>query len=151
MGYAVDFVSVLAELELTPLQEAIRQHFREGGSPRMVLLTVLGILSVIPLVYVLSRLQNRKPRPAVAHDPRLLYRDLLHALALQPSQREFMSRLAADLKLEHPTTLLLSRRIFTRAVRHWQKGAGSPKAATADLIQDVETLLFPQQDDVSTK
>jgi len=130
-------------LDLTPIQRAVKEHFMRGGSLGVVLMLLAAIVAVVPVVYAIVRLRDRMGKPRVINDPRRLYDDLVGALALEPHQREFLQRLAADLAIPHPTTLLLSPRLFNRAVKDWRRRAPTAMSDWSETVAATYRVLFP--------
>ncbi|MCP4591571.1 MAG: hypothetical protein GY842_12595 [bacterium] len=118
--------------------QAVRDHFAHGGGWTGVL-AVLGVLALC--VLALAWVQRR--REAAQHhepnDPRKLFRTVLTDLGLSPRQRKTLHRVAADLKLEHPTIMLLSPHLFHEHVAAWTSTHTNPPT---DELAAVARRLF---------
>ena len=131
-------------LQLTPIQQSVKDQFTHGGSPRDTLLLVAAIIAVIPMVYALSRFRDYLNKPRILDDPQRLFRDLLAALPLDAGQRRLLSTVATDLSLPHPITLLLSPRLFDRGIARWRRDKKeTSKPSGADPLQTIHATLFP--------
>ena len=135
--------------KLTPVQQAVREQFQEGGSTGVALLMIVGILALALIAYWLTRRVNRdQDERARVDDPSRLFRDLLDKLDLPLPQRRILDAVVKDLRLQHPAKILLSPTLFDRCVDQWgaargraevEVGQGSPER----LISQIRTALFP--------
>ncbi len=129
---------------LTEIQRSVRDYFSEGGSLLAVLL-VMGLVAIVLLAaYWLTRRQQRHAeRSEHLDDPGQLFDDLLGALPLATPQREFLSALVREERLEQPSVILLSPARYDRCVSRHQGRAGS---STGDdqLVEQIRTVLFPK-------
>lgn len=133
----------LAQSEaLTEFQRALRDHFREGGSISAFLLTALGLLGFVMMVYALVRWQQRAAAPAVVrNDPQKLYIGLLKKLNLGREQTDWLIAASRRAHLPHPTLMLLCEKTFdecagggTTASTTSLPPAESPARPTFDLV-----------------
>ena len=132
--------------ELSETQRAVREHFTEGGSLVEVMLLLVGLIALLVLLWSIRRRQEVKHAAATIDDPQRLFGDLLERLELSGAQRRFLLDLAADLQLEHPTTILLSRRAFERHVDHRRAQERRQDAGqTEALVSRLRARLFPTQ------
>ena len=134
--------------KLTEIQQAVRGYIREGGSLAFVLLVLLGLIGGVLLVHYLTLRQNKSERRTHHPDPQMLFRDLQGKLALTPSQRQLLDRVARDLNLENPAVLLLSSALFDRHVNAWQSrrgraGIGKPESPQLPDAAGLRKKLFP--------
>jgi len=132
---------------LSPIQQAVTDHFRVGGS-WMAVLAVLGILvAVVFAIAVINHYQQQKHTlTPTASDPQKLFEGLTRDLALPPSQHALLSGIVRDLKLAHPTVLLLSCSFYDASMTRWVRSASlSPDAlsTTQRSMMDLRTRLFP--------
>ncbi len=135
--------------DLSPTQQAVRDQFQHGGSATSVLLVLLAILAVGILVYVLTWFQERVRRAARHHGARKLFRDLLHKANLSEPQRRFLETVARDLRLVHPTKVLLSATLFDEAIQRWyaHRGRKEPPEKTSEgvnIAAQTRAALFPR-------
>ncbi len=132
---------------LTPVQQAVTDHFRVGGS-WLAILVVLGILvAVVFAIAVVNHYQQHKlTLTPSASDPQKLFEGLTYNLALPPSQLALLLGIVRDLKLAHPTVLLMSSSFYDASVNRWVRSASlSPDAlsTTQRSMMDLRTRLFP--------
>ena len=131
-------------LQLTPIQQSVKDQFTHGGSPRDTLFLVAAILAVIPTAYALSRLRDYLNKPRSLDDPQRLFCDILTALPLDAGQQRFLRTVATDLSLPHPITLLLSPRLFDRGIARWRRDKKeTSRYPEADPVKAIYTTLFP--------
>lgn len=112
-------------------------------------LTVVGFFAVVViLVWYFSRRETRAAEGVGRGDPGKLFRDLLERLPLSTSQRTSMILMAHDLKLAHPSVVLLSPNLFQQCADSWfaQRHPGAdPAEVSADLrlLAQIGAVLFP--------
>ena len=134
-------------------QRAVRDQFQYGGSWISVFLVLLSLAALVILVGWLSRIQNKLqqgnesvPRNS---DPQRLYTHLLNNLGLSVPQRQLLESVARDLRLTHPTTLLISETLYDHCVEQWTRRAGSATAeadrtTTRQIFIRTRNRLFPE-------
>lgn len=133
---------------LTARLRWVRDSFREGGSLLTVLLVLATITAAVLLVYWLSRRQEKAANRDRSGDPYRLFRTLMVKLDLSRESQDMLLRMARDLRLVHPTIVLLSDRIFDEQVSLWGKGKSGPsgtKGGRVDggLTARARAALFP--------
>ncbi|GIK17626.1 MAG: hypothetical protein BroJett003_25900 [Planctomycetota bacterium] len=128
----------VAQSELPPVLESIRQRMGEGGSVVGVLLALLGVGLIFVIAYALTRGQARLRRREWKDDPRALFQDLMSALRLDRDQQSHLRSLASSERLIHPSVILISEKVFDEAVSH-AKADDSDAAA----LQRIRASLFP--------
>jgi len=132
---------------LTPIQQAVTDHFRVGGSG-VAILVVLGILvAVICAIALVNYYQQRKHvlKP-LASDPQKLFEGLTRDLSLPPSQHELLSGIVRDLRLAHPTVLLMSCSFYDASMTRWVRSArlsSDALSTTQRTLMDLRNRLFP--------
>jgi len=123
---------------LSERMEAIRNHFTAGGrwvEVAVVLLTLAGCLFVLAVIHrVRDAAGRREPDKPVR-----MFRVLLSDLGFTPRQRRILRAMAADLKLEHPTVMLLSPRLFAEQAIAWGKMRGG---APTDELKTIARQVF---------
>jgi len=133
----------------------IRDRFQRGDSITS-LLVVLSLFAILVfLVGWLSRRSSKAGRASARDNPQRLFRTLLERLPLTTAQREWFGKVVAEVRLEHPTVLLLSRdlydRHFGRGSHHRaETGHKADRFADAELAAAVRRALFPGQAGDST-
>lgn len=112
------------------------------GEPELiegVITAVLAISLLLLVAWLLYHWQRRRQNPAPAQ-PLSLYRRVLGKLGLSLPERWLLRRLAKASGIEHPTALLISARLYDRAVQRYCAGsdlffARAGKAATFAMIR----------------
>ncbi len=110
---------LLQSTGLTEIQQAVRDHFQRGGSFRAVLLVLIAIIAAIVIGRELTRRLRRQKLTAPTSHPRRLFRDMQRKLELTAQQRSILDTVAKDLKMEHPSVMLLSPSLFDRCFQLW--------------------------------
>jgi hypothetical protein len=138
--------------------ESIQKRFTEGGS----LAAALGVLALIVLFLVvlalLQRMQTKRRPESVANDPRKLFNTILRRLDLTVVQRDQARRMVRELRLEHPTFVLLGPEIFRRHAEAWRvkcrESAGRRPPSEKDLAALFEAIfgepLAPSKPNIKT-
>jgi len=101
--------------------DAVRDHLDKGGSPYAPLVLLLAVLAIAGVLLLLHRLEHRKEAKPQANDPKALFAAVLNKLGLSVVQRDLLRRIAFDLRLPHPTMMLLSPELFQNHVRQWRQ------------------------------
>ncbi|UCE59556.1 MAG: hypothetical protein JSU63_19200 [Phycisphaerales bacterium] len=108
--------------KLSPIQEAVRNQFQEGGSPVTALFIVVGMVAVIILAYWLTKAFRLGEAPTVQRrDPMQLYQELSRKLSLSETQLLILDSVVEDLRLEEPARLLMSAAMFDRCIDQWRE------------------------------
>ncbi len=135
----LDFLAQTSTLERW---EALQRGFNRSGAVAEALLllcVVAAMLSVVLFVYT-----RYKRRHALDfNDPRKLYRTILQKLDLSVPQRDLLRRMASDLELAHPTSLLLGRSVFESYAGRWLETGRHTHHADADRVGELADRLFP--------
>lgn len=103
-----------------PLRYA-HERFARGGSWTEFLGAMLAIGVILGLLILVQRRQNRRARGHIENDPGKLFRTVLGQLGLGVVSRDILRRMARDLELEHPTTLIMSPDIFRYSLVRWRR------------------------------
>ncbi len=127
--------------DLTATQLAVREHFQEGGSPTTVVSVLALIMVGFGFAYLLSRRFPPKGQETIIDDPARLFRDVITELKLSVPNRRFLLTMARDLRLEHPSAVLLSPMLFDRCLSRWEKAKTRPKELT-DAARETREELF---------
>ncbi len=123
-------IAAIRQSGLTEAQRAVREHFVQGGSAGTVLLVTIGLGVAVWLAYSLSRRTHQAGARDSCNDAHKFFRDLMRRLNLAAPQRRWLSRVANDLRLDHPAVILLSRDIFDECVGRWrEENAEAPPAS----------------------
>ncbi len=108
--------------KLSPIQQAVRDQFQEGGSASTALIIIVGMVAVILLVHWLTKAFHLEATPdVVPRDPRRLYRELSRKLSLSDTQLSILDNVVEDLQLEDPARLLMSSALFDRCLDQWRQ------------------------------
>ncbi len=129
----------------------LRNQFGQAVSPGTLLLVFGSIVGIVLLLYGLSKLQEALRRPAAPNDATRLYRLLLQRIGLPRAARRLLLQMAEELKLPHPSVLLLSETAYDRTAEQWRKrrsSAGNFKERQAQdrSILQARQALFPRSD-----
>ena len=141
-------IALIGANELTETQRSVAEHFREGGSFLSIMLVLAVTAAIVVLAYGLTRRQQRRGCRASQGDPRQLYQHLLKKLDLTTAGRRLLGAIANDLRLKHPTAMLLSPTLFDRYVEQWRaqrRGFGRALAQPQqpESVAEVRAVLFP--------
>jgi hypothetical protein len=121
----------------------IRDRFADGGTWGEMILTLLGLAAFVAFLFVAFGIQRRVCRKEI-DNPRKLFRTLMTQLGLTVRQRDLLRRMAGDLRLAHPTILLLGPGPYWSHAERWtSQFARKPTAIRAELDQ-LALALFPQ-------
>jgi len=125
---------------LTPLLDAVRDRFQRGGSIASVVFAVVGLVAVLGAIYLFMCRRDKFGARGRLDDPQRLFRDLLHKLELPLEQRRLLEAVVRDLRVAHPTALLLSANLFDRYVDRWRsEGRRRPADEGPELQQLVDS------------
>ncbi|MCP4247388.1 MAG: hypothetical protein GY778_10110 [bacterium] len=125
--------------------DAVQRHFSEGGRWSEIGLVVAGLCALIGLgaavLAVQQAIVGRKTRDV--DRPGKLFRQVVAGLNLAPPQRDVLVRVAAMLRLENPTILLLGRGIFEHHAARWLEEQPDASRGQAQTLADLANYLFP--------
>lgn len=131
--------------QLPEFLKPIREQFERGGSVGSILGVLLVTALLVFLVYALTQwLHNRSPQ-SDRNNPRKLFGSLTDKLGLDPSERSVLMRMAYELRLSHPTVLLLSPMLFDDSLARW--GAGKSGRVQGEQVGRIRTKLFGPRTD----
>jgi hypothetical protein len=132
--------------QVVPLPDrllGIRDRFADGGTWGDMVLTLSGLAAFVVFLFVVFGVQRRVHRKDI-DNPRKLFRTLMTQLGLTVRQRDLLRRMAGDLRLEHPTILLLGPGAYWSYAEQWtSQFARNPTTTNAELDQ-LARALFPQ-------
>ena len=128
---------------LTEIQQAVRDQFQRGGSLSTVLVVVLCVSAAVLLVWVLTRLFRAREGGNLPDNPKQLFHDLLEKLDVSAPQRQVLDRMAKDLRLKQPSTILLSESLFERCAAQWRTGRAGARG-DQELVCQIRAVLFPK-------
>ena len=133
--------SVLLQATSYEKLEALRQQFNRPGKGAEFILALLAMAAVVALVLLLYSFQRR--RAAVdLDDPGKLFRRLLQRLGLSVPQCDVLRRMSADLRLDHPTVLLLGEGIFRKHSRRWLENGRRARSEDDARVEELARVLF---------
>jgi hypothetical protein len=131
--------NLLADVERPFTKDEWYQSVHERflfGEPEMtkgLLTSVMAIALMLGSAWLLYRWQKRSLRPTPAQ-PMALYRRVVNKLGFSLVDRWLLWRLARDCAIDHPTALLISSRLYDRAVEHYCAGNGLFFARTRKAV-----------------
>ena len=132
---------------LNPSQQAVRDHFQQGGSVTETLLVFSALIAAVLLLYLLTLWSRKKVQRRPNRSPRQMFIDVLSRLGLSPQQRNLLTGMTADLCLKDPTVILVSRALFDKHVEKWwaqQRRSGQVRnySINRQLLTQARHLLF---------
>ncbi len=133
-------------------QQAVKNQFQKGGSITVAFMVLLAIIVAVLVVGWISRLQGRlrdTSNVVVGNsNPQRLYTHLLCNLGLTVPQRQFLEKVARDLEIPHPASLLISSVLFDQTVERWmgapKSQAAGERASAVQLAAKARSRLFPE-------
>jgi len=120
--------------------EAVRDYLSKGGSPLAPVVAVVVLVVLAGVLSLLNRLQQRGGVRAKADDPKRLFRAVLRTLDLSVTQRDLLRRMAAELRVEHPTAMLLTPGLFAEHAGRWTKEVESRGQAVSEIKEGLKEL-----------
>jgi hypothetical protein len=128
-----------------PWQSA-HEHFQRGGTLGGLLAAFMTIGGLIGLLYIVHRLQQRKHSTGPVVNPQKLFRTIVRKIGLNVLQRDLLLRVARDLRLQHPVTLLLAPEVFQYHIRKWREKMYQVDrdaiAKTDDAVESLSQVIF---------
>jgi hypothetical protein len=121
----------------------IRDRFADGGGWGDMALTLLGLAAFVAFLFVVFAIQRRIHRKEI-DNPRKLFRTLMTQLGLTVRQRDLLRRMAGDLRLEHPTILLLGPGAYWSHAEQWRGQFARDPATIHAELDTLARALFPQ-------
>ncbi|MCB9849825.1 MAG: hypothetical protein H6817_03895 [Phycisphaerales bacterium] len=79
------------------------------------------------------------------YNPRSLFLDVLREIPLTVPQRDLLRHMARELRLEHPTVLLLSPRIYHEHANAWMSGSRNASLTMRDRIDTIAQVLYEDE------
>ena len=135
---------LISQVQQAPPQERLRgiqDRFNQGGSAAEMLLVIGVIFGAFVLMYIAVRLGNRRARHKQTN-PQDLFGEMIAGLSLTASQRDLLERIARELHLPNPTSMLISPRTFQRYADQWMRQAHSIGPVMQRRIDEVSRLVF---------
>lgn len=121
----------------------IRDRFAAGGSIADFVLALTGLLVAFAILYGLMRWKMQRSK-GVIYSPRKMFDKSLRAVSIRVDQRDMLRRIARDLRLDHPTVLLLSPQLLTLYGNQWMSATKSVSETQRQQLDDLSATLFPQ-------
>jgi len=120
---------------------AIRDRFAAGGSVSEFILVLTTILVMMVILYAVMRHGVRR-RQGVLNHQRKLFDQLIRSQDLGVGHRDMLRRIARDLRLEHPTVLLLSPQLLRIHANQWMSATQVVSDSQRLQIDELSTHLF---------
>jgi len=121
----------------------IRDRFATGGSAQgfftVLLLIIIAFLTLLLLAMVARRLRHRR-----VYNPKSLFLEVLREVPLTIPQRDLVRRMARELRLEHPTVLLLSPQVYNEYANAWMSTSRNANIATRERIDVIARVLYEE-------
>jgi hypothetical protein len=118
----------------------LKEGFNREGDPTMLVIIVLILLVPLVLLAVIRSFQKRTQRPET-DDPGQLFGELLRDAGFLPRERRLLERIAAELHLAQPVTLLLSPVLFREQAQAWQAQVVPAAAPAEEELASIERRL----------
>ncbi|GJM26615.1 MAG: hypothetical protein DHS20C16_30300 [Phycisphaerae bacterium] len=119
----------------------IRDRFATGGSVADFVLVITLILLALAALYGIMHWGMRRRRGAF-FNPRKLFDKTLRSLSLRVDQRDLVRKIARDLRLQHPTVLLLSPQLLNLYGNQWMSATDNVTDSQRTQLDDLSTHLF---------
>jgi len=134
--------------ELTEVLRAVQRHFERGGDVGASVAIIMALAAIVLIVRLLTRRDRSVQAGGERADPQRLFQDMLASLQLTPQQRKSLMAMSRESGLAHPSVLLLSRTVFDRHLKTWQKRCERTPPTEGMSIHDeplvaVRAVLFP--------
>ena len=124
----------------------IHEHFQKGGDIQNFLLVLFGMAALFVILAIVHRIQRGDRVVTTPNSPMRLFKNTIAELGLTVRQRDFLGRVATEIKLPHPSTMLLSPTLFDRELDRWWKIKGSmsdrAKTNANKMASSVRDTLF---------
>lgn len=130
-------------LAVTPYERfmAIKERFSTGGSAGKFFL-VIGLLLLAVATLALLATLARRWRARKIYNPRRLFLEVLRSVPLTVPQRDLLRRIARDLRLPHPTVLLLSPHIFTVHANAWMSASRNATPSMRTRLDGLQRAIY---------
>jgi len=140
--------------DFNELARTLRAQFGQSVALSTILMVLGTLTAVVLLLFVLHKLQAFMRRPKVKNSAERLFQNLVRKLRLSAGHRRVLVALVRDLRLAHPTAILLSEGRFDRAVDQWRARptmVHGPSNRTQDtaLLAEIRRILFPTNNDIA--
>jgi len=128
--------------------QGIRDRFAGGGSASAFFEVLLLLAMGLFLLYLGTVLVQRY-RQHRTNDPRRLFHEVLRCLPVNVPQRDLLRRMARELRLDHPTVLVLSPRLLRTHANRWMSAERRANETTRQRLDELSRALFPDSDESS--
>ncbi len=107
-----------------------------------MIIAVSAILGLLVILHFVFYYEKRAKQPHLPNCPHKLFAEVLHHVGLTTAQRELLLKMARDLKLPAPTTMLLTPGALAQASDCWLKNR--PRTAPQELqhLRTIAVVLF---------
>ncbi len=90
-----------------------------GEKQQQVMTIILFSMSLVLLLWLISRIQSRLAMPQASHRPWRVFRELLKHHGLSLSDRLLLAAVARSRRIKQPALLLLSPGLFSQHATQW--------------------------------
>ena len=126
---------------------AFRQQFnKQAWDPQTwtnLIIFAAAVLVFLLILHFILYYEKNQEHPRQERNPSKLFRDVMKQLPIDNVQRDFLRRIARDLKLEHPVRCLLSPNLFRNFAQDWIQMRKENPSQYKSLIRGITNNLFP--------
>ena len=135
--------SIAANESIAPIDRlhGIRDRFATGGSIADFILAITVILVGMALLYGVMRWGLQRRRGAI-YSPRKMFDKALRTMNLRVEDRDLVRKIARELRLPHPTVLLLSPQLLNLYGNQWMSATKNVTESQREKIDNLSNHLF---------
>lgn len=136
-------ISTTASESIAPIDRlhGIRDRFATGGSIADFILAVTLILVGLALLYGVMRWGMRR-RSGAIYSPKKMFDKALRTVNLRVEERDLVRKIARELRLQHPTVLLLSPQLLNLYGNQWMSATKNATESQREQIDKLSNHLF---------
>ncbi len=141
--FALAQISASSGESVAPIDRlhGIRDRFATGGSIADVVLVLTLMLVGLAILYGIMRWGMHR-RKGAFFSPRKLFDKTIRSLSLRVDQRDLVRQIAKDLRLKHPTVLLLSPQLLNLYSNQWMSATNNVTESQREQIDNLTNYLF---------
>ncbi len=145
-GYLLAQFNASSDTTVAPIDRlhGIRDRFATGGSIADFILAITLILVALAALYGIMRWGMRR-RQGAFYNPRKMFEKTIRALSLRVDQRDLVRKIAKDLRLKHPTVLLLSPQLLNLYGNQWMSATNNATESQREQIDTLSAHIFSKR------
>ena len=132
-------------------REVLQRHFAKDAWDTQSWTGFIAVAAAIAIFVVILHFilyyQKRVEQTPQLRRPDKLFREVTRLLGLTSQHRAVLSRIAGDLKMRSPTSMLLSPASFSAASQQWLSLQDTSSGKHEDELHAIARLLFPNAGD----